>query len=268
MFQLGKFIIFMNAENNGRIRGRGGEALHYLIFKTISDYNRIYADKIHQEENKPFTISPIIIASPDKQIRVKDGFTIIEKNNTYCFYVNALDKDFLNIFKESVEHKLSENKYILLNKIIFEIIDIHTEGLTDYSEIYKNEFDYNIISMDIISPLTFRHKGINLPLPLPELVLSSALNIWNHFSKINIPDVIISKDNIPICIGRYELKTELINFSQYTLYGCRGYVEYNLKKETDDKYKNYIRALFSLSGYSGIGYKRSMGMGFVHTKFK
>ena len=264
MDEIGRFLIFLEARSNGRIRGRGGEALHYLIFKVLSSGSEDYANHIHQITEKPFAISPMIIAEEDKNVLVSNGFMNIKRWDIYCIVVRCLNGEFISRFRDASQKFTGRS--VVLSRVPFNIIDIKEEGMTSYSELLKERYNPYNAEMEIITPLSFRSNGIQILFPIPELIVKSVLSIWNNFSSTRIPTNLIdcAKD---IRVSGYELKTELIKFSDYNIFGCTGRISFDLRLIKDEQL-NLLKALLLYSNYSGIGYKRTMGMGMVNTTLR
>ena len=262
MDEIGRFLIFLEAKSNGHIRGRGGEALHYLVFKMLSSSSEDYANHIHQITEKPFAISPMIIAEGEKNVLVSDGFMDIKRGDIYCIIVRCLSGEFISRFRDASQEFTGRS--VILSRIHFDIIDVKEEEMTSYSELLNQRYLPHNAEMDILTPLSFRSGGVQILFPLPELIIKSVLSIWNNFASTRIPQNLTdcAKD---IRVSGYELRTEMIKFSDYNIFGCRGRISFDLRLIKEEEHLNYLKTLLLYSNYSGIGYKRTMGMGMVNT---
>jgi CRISPR-associated endoribonuclease Cas6 len=57
------------------------------------------------------------------------------------------------------------------------------------------------------APVTFRRRGANMPLPLPELVFGSLLDKWNACAPIALPDEVRRYAEECLAISRYDLRS-------------------------------------------------------------
>jgi CRISPR-associated endoribonuclease Cas6 len=112
---------------------------------------------------------------------------------------------------------------------------------------------------------TFRTQGFDVPLPIPERILTSLKERWNQLypEKLNIP--------IPFPGGRSKNRT-IVKFANiHTTKHRIGeyhpftafYGKVGLKAFGDEDYIHQFNVLMRFAEFSGIGHKRPMGMGVV-----
>jgi CRISPR-associated endoribonuclease Cas6 len=118
------------------------------------------------------------------------------------------------------------------------------------------------------SPVWFRRAGLNMPLPLPELVFGSLLDRWNAFAPLQLPEL---REELPrlVAVSDVTLRSENMpvksNVPQIAALGQCSYVltEHNIELAT------ILATLARFAAYSGVGAgtMRGYGMTRLLTKY-
>lgn len=111
------------------------------------------------------------------------------------------------------------------------------------------------------SPTTFRSQGVNLPMPLPYLVIGSLLSRWQAFSPVAVsPDALRYAEEM-VALSRYQLRTRLVRLEgrgpQVGFVGQSHMTPLN----ADRYWGNVLALLAAFSFYAGLGAHTTMGMG-------
>lgn len=269
---LGKFYINVRFKEAGRIRGRGGEAVMGFLLNEVSQVSKDYAQTLHDAKgNKPYAISPLLPISNGVSFQVSDGVMTIDEGNSAKILISALDETTLGVVMRAMIDAHKEKREINIGGVRAEITKIgikESEGAkyTTFSDIIKRDKIKNTVRFRFLTPLSFRKNGIQQTFPLPELVFSSLLKTWNAFSEIKFPEGIRKKFSC-IAVARYNLHTELWHFSRYKIFGSRGGISYDFSKGFSEEEIKILNSLSELANFSGVGYKRTMGMGMVNVRF-
>ena len=111
------------------------------------------------------------------------------------------------------------------------------------------------------APVTFRRRGVNMPLPMPELVFGSLLEKWNAFAPLALPEEVRRYAEECLAISRYELRTAAGPTSGGALQiGALGRCTY-LSVNRDRYWQACITTLAHFAYYSGIGAGTARGFG-------
>ncbi|MFQ5577272.1 MAG: CRISPR-associated endoribonuclease Cas6 [Anaerolineae bacterium] len=117
------------------------------------------------------------------------------------------------------------------------------------------------ISLDFVSPTTFRSQGRYVPFPLPELVFGSLLNRWQAFAPIALNPEVKRFAAETVGAGRYELRTHGLPYKQRGIQiGFTGRVRF-ITLTRDRYWVNVLHLLAAFAFYSGVGYQTGTGLG-------
>lgn len=258
--QLGKVAVGLLVESGARLRGLGGEVLHALLFRTLKQYSSELASKIHnQTEQRPFSLSP-----PLGDCEFRQGYVVVSPGTTMTFGLAFLSEEllagsisaFLSVLQEGQVLSLSRKPVILQN------LDLCKGSFSTFSKILSNASATPVITLEFVTPTSFRKNEIQVVFPGPELVFSSLLKRWNTFSEMKIPEE--HATYFPsIKVSSYDLRTQLVHFSRYKIIGFKGKVEYELPGNASEGFLRDVNSLANFASYSGVGVKTAMGMGQV-----
>lgn len=125
---------------------------------------------------------------------------------------------------------------------------------------------YNNVSVLLqFQNTTFRQKGYDVPLPVPELILNSLKERWNELfpEKIDIPIPFARENTRTKTVVKFAnihtAKHKIGDYHPYTVF----YGKVGLKAFGNSDYIHQFNVLMRFAEWAGIGTKRSMGMGVV-----
>jgi len=121
-----------------------------------------------------------------------------------------------------------------------------------------------LVRLHFLSPTGFNRDGLQISLPLPELVFKSLLARWRRWI---VPDAWPGLEDAlsSVRVERFALESRAVPLKQGSVYrGCRGYTDYDFSLCGDAKGPLGILASFSL--FAGVGYKTAQGMGQVYSE--
>lgn len=269
---LGRFQIEVKFLESGKIRGRGGEAVHGFLINEVSRISKEYANKLHDiGEIKPYAVSPLLSPESKSALSSSEGVLEIEKEQVARIALSALDETTLGVFMKALIEAHKQKREINIGGIKAEVDKVairESEGARyiTYKDILKKRRIKRSAIFRFLTPLSFRHNGLQKTFPIPEQIFTSLLGIWNAFSDVKIPEEIREKFS-QIAVAQYNLHSELWEFSKYRIFGCRGRITYNFSKNFSDGEIKILNSLCELANFSGAGYKRTMGMGMVEVRF-
>ncbi len=267
---LAKFSIILRFLEDGKIRGRGGEAVHGFIINEVASISEKYAEYLHNMKGiKPFSLSPVLPEKGDWEL--KEGYLNINGNAEARIIISALNDETTGILIKALIDAKKQEKMVNIGELKAKVERVYIKErdgarFERYSNIIKRAKRNRKVMFRFLTPTSFRQNGTQMTFPTPDLVFSSLLQIWNTFSDIKIPEEIKEKFK-SIAVSRYNLHSELWHFSRYKIFGCKGSIEYIFKNGFTDAELKLLNALCLFSEFSGVGYKRTMGMGMVEVDF-
>lgn len=115
--------------------------------------------------------------------------------------------------------------------------------------------------LEFVSPVTFRQRGMNAPLPTPDLVFGSLLEKWNTCSTVTLPDEVRRYATECLAVSRFDLQSASVPAKgtglQVGAVGVCGYTA-----TVHDRYwMACIDLLAQFAFYSGVGAATTRGLG-------
>ena len=258
--QLGKVAVGLLAEGEARLRGLGGEALHGLFFRILKRYSSDLASEIHsREEQRPFSLTP-----PVGDFELRHGYTIVPQGTTLTFSLAFLSEELLTASVSAFLSVLRDGRVLTLSRkpVVLQNLDLHAGSFSSFPKIFSSASATRAITLEFVTPTSFRKNEMQVVFPQPELVFSSLLRRWNAFSELKIPEEHAVYFPL-IKVSSYDLHTQLVHFSRYKIIGFKGRVEYELPEGSSEEFMQAVNALADFAFYSGVGAKTTMGMGQV-----
>ena len=258
--QLGKVAIGLLVESGVTLKGLGGEALHALFFRILQQYASDLASKIHnQTEQRPFSLTP-----PLGDCEFRQGYTVVSPGTTLTFSLALLGEELLGASISAFLSLLQDGQVLNLSRkpVVLQNLDLCAGSFSSFCKVLSNASALPIITLEFVTPTSFRKNEIQAVFPEPEFVFSSLLRRWNSFSELKIAEEHAAYFS-SIKVSSYELRTQLVHFSKYKIIGFKGRVEYELPRNASEGFLREVNALADFASYSGVGAKTAMGMGQV-----
>src|SRR5262249_7886296 len=119
------------------------------------------------------------------------------------------------------------------------------------------------------TPTAFRHNGLLVPLPLPELVYGSLIRAWDSFSPLKLPVQLQDFLALSVAIARHRIATQIFTLSRNEKHvGFTGSAEYVVLLAkgglSEDVFRQYVQSIALLTDfafYTGVGIRTAVGMG-------
>ncbi len=242
----------------GAVRGLGGGEAHGLLFSLLREVDEGAAEMLHKIDEKPFSLSPL-----EGKGERRGGYFYLREGEKFSFTVASLTKDMHNLLRKIValwgqqEVKLGTG-VLAARKIVEEI----PGGLTYQNLVAKSQPTHNI-TLEFITPTSFRQRGTQILFPLPEYVLGSLGQRWNDHGPIQLPpDLGLSQ----ILVSRHRIHTQLLHFNRYKIVGFTGICSYQVQRKSPDFVPWLLSVLADFGKFAGVGYKTTMGMGVIRRR--
>jgi CRISPR-associated endoribonuclease Cas6 len=261
---LASFVITLKISSDLTLPGLGGEALHGLFFEVLRGYNASFADRLHREVDKPFSLSGMLTQHP-----MREGRLHLRPDSRVEFRLGLLTD-------EIIEHALAAFGGLAMSGTPVQLgnASARVEGLafqpgtqllvrsTTYPALVQQASQESQVTLQFVSPTSFRAGDVQDILPKPERVFGSLLAAWQTFAPVPF-DLALAEIFPLIRVSAYELRTELIHFARYKVIGFRGQVTYTYPRQVDAPTRQALNVLTDFAFFAGVGYKTTMGMGQV-----
>ncbi len=248
----------------GSVPASLGRATHAAVLRLIRDADSALAARVHDEDGlKPLTVSNVSGLGPDR-------FTQVEPGRSYSVRVTLLSAELEAIAASWAPETIGE---LDLDGHAWRVVGRATAageqpwaGSASYEELAAPLLERSAElparwELSFASPVTFRRRGVNVPLPMPELVFGSLLEKWNAFAPLALPDEVRRYAEECLAVSRHELRTVAGATSGGALQiGAVGRCTY--VAATKDRYwQACITALARFAFYSGVGAGTARGFG-------
>ncbi|MGE5655216.1 MAG: CRISPR system precrRNA processing endoribonuclease RAMP protein Cas6 [Actinomycetota bacterium] len=216
-----------------------GRAIHAQFFHWVATANPGLAQELHQQENFPTTL----VLKPGESRYQKFLRVGLLQKSLLAPFLWGLSQDVGgDITLTDVPCRLGEQVAIL--------------QASSYESLAELEAQ-KAITLEFLSPTSFKQGQAVQPFPLPDLVFNNLLRRWNAFapSELQFPSF-----EWKGMTSAYELKTHALKMKGGAEIGATGWVRYEFHEEEQAKVATVL-AHFAL--FSGVGRKTAMGMGQV-----
>ena len=241
-----------------------GRASHALLLRLLDERDPALAAELHDGEGpKPFTCSELV----GGRKRGETQWLAPEQTAwvRYTGLTEPVSRQLLALAAEPPETVELDRQTLRVTSATIDPGDHPWAGCTSYQalcdEMLGRSAPPRRIALRHVSPTTFRSQGINIPAPLPYLVIGSLLNRWQAFAPVAVsPDAVRYAEEM-MALARYRLQTTMVRLEGR---GARvGFVgESELALLNRDRYWGNVMALLAAySEYAGVGGHTGMGMG-------
>lgn len=116
-------------------------------------------------------------------------------------------------------------------------------------------------TLEFAAPVTFRQRGLNMPLPTPDLVFGSLLDKWNAFAPLALPEEVRRFAAECLAISRFDLRSLAAPGKPGAIQiGAVGRCTYTAVNR-DRYWLACVATLAHFAFYSGVGAGAARGLG-------
>lgn len=134
-------------------------------------------------------------------------------------------------------------------------------GRSDWEALGKDRAQ-GPLQMIFCTPTTFRQGDLDLPLPVPRLVLGGLLEKWNRFSPFPLPlDPESLERRVALSAGRVRIRP--FHDGRDEIRGFVGCAEFHVARSASAEERRALGALADFAFFAGVGRKTTHGMGLV-----
>ncbi|MBD2184614.1 CRISPR-associated endoribonuclease Cas6 [Planktothrix sp. FACHB-1355] len=250
-FNLYAIVVQLGAVDRGYLPQTLGRAIHAQVLQWLNKGDPNVAEFVHESQESPISLSGLIGNRRPSGIRPGDEF---------YFRISLLNGSLIDPLLSGIEQW--GNEPITLGKFTFTIKGFYSlpgthpwVGSADYGMLAKLPNSANEITLEFLSPTSFKQTQYIQPFPLPELVFFSLQRRWNFFAPEALKIDAISWQSL-VCA--YQLETHALKMEGGAEIGAKGWVKYRFPDAEQARIAN-ILAHFAF--FAGVGRKTSMGMG-------
>lgn len=243
-----------------------GRAVHALLLRWLDAYDAVLAKRWHDDNGlKPFTCSALV---GGKQLDSNTRLLLPE--HEYWFRLTALDTEIAAALRARAAHP---PKTVDLDGLLLPVV-----GLTADSEAHPwagaGQFEalaapYLLakavpprrLKLRFVTPVSFRQREQNIPLPLPELVFGSLAERWNAFSPVAVGPEVRAFCNSSVALNSFRLRSRALPVKNGGLQiGAVGEAGYTAT-HYDRYWMSVLALLADFAFYAGVGRLVTMGFG-------
>lgn len=233
--------------------------VHGALLRLIRRHDEQMSHALHDDAQvKPFSISTLWPRS-----RARGDSMSIPKYTECRLRVCTVGRPVFDAFSKPIFELLARNDAIELHGIPFHIADATLEppfgGVADFQSLLVDRGDIAILRF--VSPTTFRRQGLNVPLPDTSLVYGSLWQKWQAFSDVPVEPAVFDEMSSAIALSEGRTVIRGWKYPQFTMIGFTGVAVFQLVKPVSPRARMLFAALSSLSFFTGVGYRTTMGMG-------
>ncbi len=248
---LHSWVIELGAADKGKIPATLSRAIHAQVMNWLNLSSPKIADTVHNLQVSPFSLSGLMGSHRKGGTQPGDRFLI---------RISLLDDTLVQPLLAGIEQW--ENQPIILGKFPFVLRQLYTlpgthrlSGSTSYEVLIQTPVLGNSLTLEFLSPTSFKQTDGIQTFLTPELVFGSLWRRWNQFS----PEILhLPPQEWQGKVSAYELKTHALKMEGGGEIGAQGWAKYCFK---DPQQMKVAMILAQFAFFSGIGRKTAMGMG-------
>jgi CRISPR-associated endoribonuclease Cas6 len=224
------------------------KGLHGLLFKALQQADPTETDWLHDHAApKPFSLAPLYA----------DGGTLAGVR------LGAVSPRAAQLFVRAWEWQRQRRRTHRLGPQPFQVDDITCVAGPTWADLAAAR-PVRRVTLDFLSPTTFKQGPGHLPLPVPVNVFGWPWRVWQAYGPpIELPEDWLEWCRRDLFVVEHQLETVLIQLNRDdVLSGFVGRVVFETRRGTREQL-GLLHALAWLAGYSGVGHKTTMGMGAV-----
>ena len=221
------------------------------------------ANRIHTDQVMPFSVSGLTgfrRKNPDRHRN--DRKTVTQSGDGFCFRIGILAGDLLPPLLDGLTawgtQPISLAKCSFVIRQIYSMPGSHPQvGSSDYYLLAKTPKPSDDLTLNFLTPTSFKQQQSVQPFPLPELVFGGLARRWDTFAPEELRFGVIPWQGV---ISAFELKTHALKMEGGAEIGAVGWVRYRF---LDPEQARVATILAQFANFSGVGRKTAMGMGQV-----
>lgn len=271
MLELASLVLTLRPTHQDTIPGNTGRATHAWFLASLRDIGPDLAAIVHNRNGpKPFTTSGLVGTGSHELITLHPA-------GTYKLRITTLHRNLTQLtLNELLPRWLAHG--ITLHDQPFRVEQISTDagedpwaGATNYADLVARHTHSRAqrshsqrIRLHFASPTAFNKTGgLQVPLPIPELVFGSLLDRWAAFSSVALEPELRQFITEHVAVSEANIHTRRVSFERSDRGAVTGFVgDVSFSIPTSDRHLSaQLHMLAEFARYSGIGVRTTMGLG-------
>lgn len=247
-----------------------GRATQSLFYRLLDKYDPVLAATLHSAEGlKPYTVSNLIMGKRhDRRLHIEAGQ---EGWVRFTGLSEAVSGALLELAKNAPGKIEIDGAIFAVSAATVNPVEHSWANHISYQDfaapyLLGGRNPASRISLQFVSPTTFRSQKKFIPFPLPEQVFGGLLMRWQKFAPIALNPEMRRFAEEAMVVSRYDLQTVSLPYKQGGLrVGFVGEVSFSALNR--DKYwLSTLHLLANFAFYSGVGYQSTTGLGQTQIK--
>ena len=254
-------VLSLRPLQEGRRPRPVARAAHALLLQAVAWSDPELAEAIHSSSGpRPFTVSNLFEWNGRPAIR----FTALSGGVAQAL-ARALDQTARGPLAPGAILDLDHEPYRVDQPVVHN--DAHpwagqaSYGTMAFPWVYGSYAPEVRLTLQFVSPTTFRSHEMNHPTPLPTWVFGSLLEKWNAFAPVPLPETVRGFAATRMALSRYRLETMRVPFKGGSIkFGAVGVATYTAPRP-DEATMRALNLLADFAFYAGVGAGTTMGFG-------
>jgi len=243
-----------------------GRASQALFFRLVAGYDAALAETLHASSQvKPFTTSNLVMGQR------RQGEVVVAAQEIGWLRFTGLTAEVSQIL-EAICHEppatVELDGYHLT--VTGTTLDPREHGWAGQGS-YQNLFAPYLlgekgrlsssVSLEFVSPTTFRSKGVFVPFPLSSMVFGSLLDRWHAFSAIDLHPEVRHYAEEMVGVSHFEGRSQGVPHKDGgQVVGFMGQARFHALNR-DGYWLSVLHLLTDFAFFSGVGYQTTIGLG-------
>ena len=266
MNDLLSLVVTVRPVEAATLPGHLGRAVYALLMRWLDESDPALARHWHDADgHKPFACSTLVGARRDGQNR-----RAVSPEKPYWFRLTSLDAAVSAVLRERLTRPPDVAE---LDGVAFRVETVTADpevhpwaGTASYEDLaapylLARQQAPRRVRLSFVSPTTFRQNGINMPLPLPDLVFGGLADRWNAFSPVAISPEMRQFCESAVALNRYHFRSRAVPGKAGGLsIGAVGEARYVVVR-FDRYWAGLLGLLADYAFFAGVGRATTTGMG-------
>jgi len=260
---LTSIILELHPVTESRLPLSHGSFAHAAALEMFLRLDPTLAQSLHCDHlNKPFTVSPLM-----GNLRREDYDLCLEPATPCEWRLTGLNRQV----SEMLLRLAPDAGGIRMGNAVFRIAGVFT-GPEEHREAGQETYDAMArrrarakpspsVTLDFLTPTTFRTGHVEQPYPLPRLVFGHLVGQWNTHASFPLGDLKHLLDQA-IVLGNWKGEIRRVELGGRRTVGFTGKFTYRALEPIPD----LQRLLGEFAFYAGVGWQTAQGMGQVRVR--
>lgn len=267
---LAAVVLKLQAQNAGRLPASHGRLLHAAFLNSLRAQDEALSASLHNSASKSFALGLLKLDCPLQKMtyQVQAG---TQAQWRICI-MGAQSKAVLQLLQKGLVLRVGSIEFMVQD--IYATPREHSQaGLTttEYLETQCAELPpLEHLTLEFMTPATFRYFDQDYPWPKPELVFGSLAERWNqisgeeHFAVDKVKEIAAGY----LLPERWQGSSRRVNLSpQHGVTGFTGSFTYKLSL-LPQEYRSLFICLGEFAVFAGVGRLTGQGLGQVRVRYE